>query len=117
MFDKGKKNCYHFYMAKIKELVALLQENKMKSISVYNLSDAETEKYVILCTSNKVADSKKCADVVAEKYGYTEKIEGYFKGEWIVFDFENLTLHIFLPKVREKYNLDKLYKPKKIAIK
>ena len=52
----------------------------------------------------------------AEKYDYTEKIEGYFKGEWIVFDFPQITLHIFLQKVREKYNLDKLYKPKKISI-
>ena len=89
----------------------------MKNISVYNLSDGEIEKFVVLSTSNKISESKKCADVVAEKYGYTDKIEGYFKGEWIVFDFENVTLHIFLPKVRDKYNLDKLYKPKKIVIK
>ena len=102
---------------KPKELVAILQENKMKNISVYDLSEGDIEKFVILSTSNRVLDSKKCADVIAEKYGYTEKIEGYFKGEWIVFDFANVTLHIFLPKVREKYNLDKLYKPKKVVIK
>ncbi len=104
-------------MVNIKELVGLLQENKMKNISVYNLSEGEIEKFVVLSTSNKILDSKKCADILAEKYAYTGKIEGYFKGEWIVFDFENVTLHIFLPKVREKYNLDKLYKPKKIVVK
>lgn len=103
-------------MIKIKELVNLLQDNKIKNISVYNLSTPNEEKFIVLSTSNKVADSKKVADIIAEKYGYTDKIEGYFKGEWIVFDFENLTLHIFLQKVREKYNLDKLYKPKKISI-
>ena len=101
----------------LKEFVTLLQDNKMKSISVYDLSEMGEEKFVVLCTSNKVTDSKKVADVIAEKYGYQDKIEGYFKGEWIVFDFQNLTLHIFLPKVREKYNLDKMYKPKKITIK
>ena len=52
-----------------------------------------------------------------EKYDYQEKIEGYSKGEWIVFDFNTIMLHIFLPKVREKYNLDKLYKPMKIYFK
>ena len=98
----------------LQKLVNLLQENKMKSISVYNLSEGGEEKYVILCTSSKVADSKKMADIIAEKYSYEGKIEGYFKGEWIVFD---LTLHIFLAKVREKYNLDKLYKPRKVSIK
>lgn len=103
-------------MMKIKELVTLLQDNKIKNVSVYNLSTGDEEKFVILSTSMKIADSKKVADIIAEKYGYFDKIEGYNKGEWIVFDFVGLTLHIFLPKVREKYNLDKLYKPKKISI-
>lgn len=103
-------------MADIKDLVKILQDNKIKNVSVYNLSSPDEEKYVILSTSNKVVDSKKVADIIAEKYNYDEKIEGYFKGEWIVFDFPKITLHIFLPKIREKYNLDKLYKPKKISI-
>lgn len=103
-------------MVKIKEFVNILQENKIKSVSVYNLSSGNEEKFVILSTAMKTTDSKKVADIIAEKYGYDDKIEGYNKGEWIVFDFDGLTLHIFLPKVREKYNLDKLYKPKKIII-
>ena len=103
-------------MVKIKELVNILQENKIKSVSVYNLSSGDEEKFVILSTAMKTTDSKKVADIIAEKYGYDDKIEGYNKGEWIVFYFDGLTLHIFLPKVREKYNLDKLYKPKKIII-
>ena len=103
-------------MTNIKELVQILQDNKIKNVSVYNLSNADEEKFIILSTSNKIADSKKVADIIAEKYGYEGKIEGYFKGEWIVFDFAGLTLHIFLPKIRDKYNLDKLYKPKKISI-
>ncbi len=103
-------------MVKIKEFVNILQENKIKSVSVYNLSSGDEEKFVILSTAMKTTDSKKVADIIAEKYGYDDKIEGYNKGEWIVFDFDGLTLHIFLPKVREKYNLDKLYKPKKIII-
>lgn len=103
-------------MIGVKELVNILQENKIKNVSVYNLSTSEEEKFVILSTSNKPVDSKKVADIIAEKYQYNEKIEGYFKGEWIVFDFVGVTLHIFLAKIREKYNLDKLYKPKKISI-
>ena len=77
---------------KIAELVKLLQDNKIKNVSVYDLSTADSERYIIISTSNKVIDSKKAADVIAETYNYTDKIEGYFKGEWIVFDFENLDL-------------------------
>ncbi len=103
-------------MIDIKELVTLLQNNKMKNISVYDVSNETEKKFIILSTSNKPLDSKKVADIIAEKYAYDEKIEGYFKAEWIIFDFPNVTLHIFLPKVREKYNLDKLYKPRKIIL-
>lgn len=103
-------------MINLKELVAILQENKIKNVSTYNLSSGDEEKFVILSTANKTTDSKKVAEIIAEKYNYTDKIEGFFKGEWIVFDFDKVTLHIFLPKVRDKYNLDKLYKPKKISI-
>lgn len=103
-------------MADVKEIVSLLQENKIKNISVYDLSENGQEKFVILCTSSKVEQSKKTADVLSQKFAYDEKIEGYSKGEWIVFDFQHVTLHIFLPKVREKYNLDKLYKPNKIVL-
>lgn len=104
-------------MIDLKPLVAILQDNKMKNISIYDNSSEGQERLVIVCSSAKIVDSKKTADAIAEKYHYEGKIEGYFKGEWIVFDFANVTLHIFLTKVREKYNLDKLYKPKKVEIK
>lgn len=103
-------------MIDVKDLVKLLQDNKIKNISVYDVSAEGEKKFIILSTCMKSVDSKKVADAIAQKFAYDEKIEGYSKGEWIVFDFENVTLHIFLPKVREKYNLDKLYKPKKIAL-
>ena len=103
-------------MIEVKALAELLSANKMKNVSVYDLSTNSEQKFVVLSTSNKVLDSKKVADIIAEDYHYDGKIEGYNKGEWIVFDFEGVTVHIFLAKVRDKYNLDKLYKPKKISI-
>lgn len=106
----------------IKELVAVLCDNKLKSVAVYDVSAGEAgaeKKFIVLATAANVQIGKKAADAIAEKYSYAGKIEGYFKGEWIVFDFENdnITLHIFLPKVREKYNLDKLHKPRKVVLK
>lgn len=103
-------------MIKIKDLVLLLEENKLKSISVYDLTSNEEEKFVVICSAASTVASKKAADAIDAKFSYTDKIEGYSKGEWIVFDFDKITLHIFLPKLREKYNLDKLYKPKKIVL-
>ena len=103
-------------MIEINELIKLLEDNKLKSISLYNVENSEAERFIIIASSNSAQQSKLVADMIAQKYNYQEKIEGYTKGEWIVFDFNTLTLHIFLPKVREKYNLDKLYKPLRYSI-
>ena len=43
-------------------------------------------------------------------------IEGYNKGEWILFDFDDVIVHSFIPSAREKYNLDKLWQNKKVNI-
>ena len=103
-------------MIEINELIKLLEDNKLKNISLYNVESSEVERFIIIASSNSAQQSKLVADMIAQKYNYQEKIEGYTKGEWIVFDFNTLTLHIFLPKVREKYNLDKLYKPLRYSI-
>ena len=42
--------------------------------------------------------------------------EGYSKGDWIVFDFDDIALHSFIPSMREKYSLDKLYHNKRLNL-
>lgn len=100
-----------------KWIVKFLDEHKLKSISVYDLSSGDEKKFVIIATALSTQTNKTVADLLKEEFNYEEKIEGYNKGEWIVFDLGNYTIHLFLPKIREKYNLDKLYKPKKITVK
>ena len=102
-------------MINVDGLIKILEDNKLKNISVYNV-DNSTENFIIIVSSNSVQQSKSVADVISQEYNYQDKIEGYTKGEWIVFDFDKVTLHIFLPKVREKYNLDKLYKPLRYSL-
>ncbi|HIT62231.1 MAG TPA: ribosome silencing factor [Candidatus Caccovivens faecavium] len=104
-------------MKDLKWIVKFLDEHKLKSISVYDLSSGDEKKYVIIATALSAQTSKTVADLLKAEFNYEEKIEGYNKGEWIVFDLDNYTIHLFLPKIREKYNLDKLYKPKKITAK
>ena len=61
-------------MVEVKQLVEILSANKIKNVSVYDLSANSEEKFVILSTSNKVQDSKKVADILAEKFSYEDKI-------------------------------------------
>ena len=100
-------------MMNLNDVLKILEDNKLKNISVYTDLVETEERFIIIASSSNVQQSKNVADILAEKFNYQEKIEGYSKGEWIVFDFNTILVHIFLPKVREKYNLDKLYKPMK----
>lgn len=36
-------------------------------------------------------------------------IEGYDEGRWILVDFGDLILHVFLPEVRDHYDLERLW--------
>ena len=75
--------------------------------------NSQNKEIVIISISKDINENKQIADKIKEEFNYSQKIEGYFKGEWIIFDFESIVLHLVIPKVKEKYNLDKLYKNKK----
>ncbi len=42
-------------------------------------------------------------------------VEGMEGGEWIVLDYLNVIVHLFLPVFREKYRLEQLWKKGKIV--
>ena len=37
-------------------------------------------------------------------------VEGYEQGEWVLADYGDLLVHIFSPKSREYYNLERLWR-------
>ena len=37
-------------------------------------------------------------------------LEGYKRADWIIADFGKVFVHIFQPKAREKFNIEKLWK-------
>lgn len=42
-------------------------------------------------------------------------IEGQQEGDWIVLDYADFVIHLFIPELREKYALDELWKKGKIV--
>lgn len=42
-------------------------------------------------------------------------IEGKQDGDWVVMDFGDVLIHLFIPELREKYDLENLWKEGKIV--
>jgi ribosome-associated protein len=93
-----------------------MQEKKAKNITVLNLSNIENRiaDYFVVCDAdsnthvNAIADSVE--DVVVKKTG--EKpyhSEGQQNGEWILIDYINIVVHVFLRETREYYNIEGLW--------
>ena len=93
-----------------------MQERKGHDITVVDMSQLEPAgaSTFIICTGNSSMQVDAIADSVREyvhehagtkPYNY----DGYANSEWIVIDYGTIFAHIFLPDVRERYNLEELW--------
>ena len=95
-------------------VVDALEEVKAKDIVKLDVRELTTvTDYMIVasCTSNRHV--KALADAVAEKArkaGHRPAgIEGEDGSEWVLLDLQDTLVHVMLPRVREFYNLEKLW--------
>lgn len=103
---------------RVELLLDYLESNKAKDIAVFDARQQKIdEDFVVLANFSNCIENKLFAESFMEKLGIEEFPEGYNKGEWIIFSFDGILLHTFIPPKREKYNLDKLYQSQKIDLK
>lgn len=100
----------------VKLIIEGIQERKGKKISYIDLSDIESAATsgFIICQGTSSMQVSAIADSVREyllehagikPYNY----DGYRNSQWIVIDYGALLVHVFLPEVRELYNLEELW--------
>lgn len=107
-------------MSETKELVQKIaegiQEKKGKNIVIADLTHIGDTicKYFIICQGNSPSQVGAIVDSVKE---YTRKeantkpitIDGLSNAEWVAMDYADVLVHVFLPEVREYYNLEHLW--------
>ena len=75
--------------------------------------------YMIIAEGNVDRDVKALAASVIEDLKKEEeispyKVEGKLGGDWIVIDYQDVIVHLFMPYLREKYQLERLWSEGKI---
>jgi ribosome-associated protein len=104
-------------------IVEGMQEKKAKNIMVLNLSGLENRvtDYFVICDADSNTHVNSIADSVEE---IVEKLtkerayhtEGHQNGEWILLDYINVVVHVFLREAREHYNIEALWGDAEITL-
>lgn len=100
---------------KLSELVVAalddVKANDIVTLDVRNMTSVTDYMVVASGTSNRHV--KALIDNVSEKAREAGHrpigIEGEEGGEWVLLDLQDALVHVMLPKVREFYNLEKLW--------
>lgn len=70
--------------------------------------------YFVICTGANARNVQAIADEVGlrlKQVGeFPYSVEGYNQAEWILADYGNFLVHIFSPKSREYYDLERLWR-------
>ena len=103
-------------------IIESIRERKGKSITLVDLSDIDSSaaSNFIICEGTSTTQVNSIADNIREQlleqhgvkpYNY----DGYSNSQWIVLDYGDTFVHVFLPDVRRRYNLEELWSDAKIT--
>lgn len=85
----------------------------VKVLDLTQIPNAVTH-YFVVCSGNSDTQNSAICDSV-KKFTYEAldekpwRTEGARRGEWILMDYVDVVVHIFLPRVREYYRLEELW--------
>ncbi|MBQ3493864.1 MAG: ribosome silencing factor [Clostridia bacterium] len=94
------------------ECQKFLADNGAENICVYNSKNSKATKKIVVATKPDEQDVKKLAKQFQEyikQFKNPLHTDGIFKGEWVVFDLEEVIVHILTDSTKKKYNLDKMF--------
>ena len=97
-----------------KYTVQILDSHKAKGLKLLHVFDQTIiADYFVICTGNSSTQLRSLADEVEYKLGLAgvnaTHIEGDGNCGWMLLDFASVIVHIFDPRAREFYDLEKLY--------
>jgi len=95
-------------------IVAALDDVKAQDIVKLDVRDMTTvTDYMIVASGTSNRHVQALVENVAEKAKKAGHppigVEGEEGGEWVLLDLQDALVHVMLPKVREFYNLEKLW--------
>lgn len=97
-----------------KEIVKFLDAKKAQDITAIEIHRLTTiGDYFVVASGTSTTQVKALADEVDEQLGKMglnpKRVEGYQTANWILLDYYDVIVHIFLDETREFYSLERLW--------
>ena len=92
------------------------ESKKATDIKVLDLSGVTSfADYFVICTGANTRQIQAISDEIGmqikqQARELPKSVEGYNQAEWILADYGDLLIHIFSPKAREYYDLERLWR-------
>ncbi len=106
----------------IDKIVEGIQEKKGKNIIIADLTGIDDTicNYFVICQGNSPSQVSAIADSIKDftiKGAKTKPFatDGLRNAEWVAMDYSDILVHIFLPEVRNFYNLEHLWADAKLT--
>jgi len=96
------------------KIANILLSKKAKDIVIIDIKKAtDIASYFILCTALSTSHSRTLSQEVEKKLKEDDTrlwhIEGYSYGHWILMDYVDVIVHIFLKEDRDYYGIEDLW--------
>lgn len=96
-------------------IVEILEDHKAVEVETMNIKEKSSlADFFVICNGSSETQVRALADHVQyelEKEGLIARaVEGYESSRWILLDYVDVIVHIFHPKERKFYSLEKLWK-------
>ena len=87
---------------------------KAETIRVIDLRELSTfTDYFLICSGMSVPQVKAIADSIViqlKEEGFSPiSVEGYGEGRWVIVDFGDMVVHVFLDALRDYYDIESLW--------
>jgi ribosome-associated protein len=117
----GGKKIHNDTESILKQVILAMQEKKGKSIislDFQKIPDAVT-KYFVVCHGTSKTQARAIFDNVIEKVKKNCSIppyhrEGYINSEWLLIDYADVVVHVFVEESRNFYDIESLWADAKV---
>ena len=96
------------------DAVKAAEDKKAYDVTVLDISGVSIiADYFIICSGRSTTQVKAIADYIQEKLNESgaspRHREGFREGKWVLLDYADVVIHVFLESERQFYNLERLW--------